>query len=959
MVKTEKVGFLSQVHQGVRREAQQKNRVSSDDNYEKGNSSHFQNSIDRKTKGLDLEGKVVNGNDSENESPLRRPSKRRIQNSNRSSSSTSKLSVPRRSESQRRKHREAMGYTDSNDQDTDVGANSIKNSVPPSYDSLGRSSSSSSKAQRNLDKIKRSNDGSSSSKTSSRSRRRSTSSNKISRSQSLPRSRNNKLGQTKNAEPKHNKEKSDTVKKRSSSVKPVKSRNNVSSESKSQSGDDLSAGKIKPSESAVGNENKGEPVNLRNSTSKLCKEKLVVSKSKAPTDISIATSSFPDQLNKEVQESETSNKSILNDQIKSEMNPEMLQKFREFLHQQNAEINQKTTVASSIPTNASSSSSSLSGNTNIPADIAHQLYLSYLSAYYAGATGVWPPPAPPAYIMPQQARNPGAQFPYFQSSYNYASELNKINPQQHLNYPYLQTSFNQDQPDPSHAASQNVELVNSTLKSPVSCPEDYSPSPAVGNQNNQSSVPVRRRYSLERACQSDSRSSQCEDDMSNSNNTAATGNSMSDVSVHSNPNRSSEVTVSSTSKGRFVYVRSRQNSCSSSKKSLIADDAHSLAPSNKSSQSSKSSSNNKASAAQQSLGEQQPDFESLPPPPAETPSDVDDLPISKHAAPLATVDDDQMSHVSVDSNALSIIDMVGNLPQNVLKHGVPRNDGLSDTDDSKAALTRQEVAVEKHELPAKPLVNDVAVTDQPPEPSTPAFHAQISTDYESNNNLSAVPPPTYQDSIADSATTEVDEDTIKSIKDIAHSSAIGCAATSQSSLNGEVEKPSDKDSSLKDTNHASPEKGENFDYYSSLSKQKNKYEEGEYRKCVEVYGFNPSWTDKQVGLQLKLFRRLRLNRTGNQHALCMLPSVEEADRLLNTQFANMQVRLLTDATDKTKEKAERKLNGEKGKSTLSLASNMSRVSRATNASVANRMIMNSLGRSNKDKLSTSKHSNAK
>ena len=42
--------------------------------------------------------------------------------------------------------------------------------------------------------------------------------------------------------------------------------------------------------------------------------------------------------------------------------------------------------------------------------------------------------------------------------------------------------------------------------------------------------------------------------------------------------------------------------------------------------------------------------------------------------------------------------------------------------------------------------------------------------------------------------------------------------------------------------------------YSSLSKQKNKYEEGEYRKCVEVYGFNPSWTDKQVGLQLKLFR---------------------------------------------------------------------------------------------------------
>ena len=56
-------------------------------------------------------------------------------------------------------------------------------------------------------------------------------------------------------------------------------------------------------------------------------------------------------------------------------------------------------------------------------------------------------------------------------------------------------------------------------------------------------------------------------------------------------------------------------------------------------------------------------------------------------------------------------------------------------------------------------------------------------------------------------------------------------------------------------------------------------------------------------------RRLRLNRTGNQHALCMLPSVEEADRLLNTQFANMQVRLLTDATAKTKKNPKPKAQG--------------------------------------------------
>ena len=844
---------------------------------------------------------VINGNDSvsDDESPPRqsrsRPTNRKLKQLS-PRPSTSKLSVPKVSESQRRKHREAMGYTDSNDQDTDNGVNSLRTSVPPSYDSLGRSSSSSSKAQRNLDKIKRSNDSGNSCKTTSRTRKISASSNKISRSQSLPRSRNNKLGQIKNTEAQYSKEKSDTVKKRSSSVKPFKSRKKVSSESKSQSGDDMSVQKIAPYEGVVANENKGELSNSRASSSssknlrnsKLCKEKFVDLKSKTSAKSSKVTTSISDQLSEGDKESQILNKCIVNDQIKSEtdISPEMLQAFREFLHQQKAEVYQKTTVASSIPTNGSSSQS---GNATIPADVAHQLYLSYLSAYYAGATGVWPPPAPPAYIMPQQTRNtPGTQFPFFQSSYNYASileELNKINPQQHLNYPFLQTSFNQDQQgstDPANPTTQNDELMNTSLKSPVSCPDDYSPSPAVANQNNQSSVPSRRRYSLERACQSDSRSSQCEDDMSNSNHTVATENSMSDVSVHSNPNKSSEVTVSSTSKGRVVYVRSRQNSYSSSKKSVTADDANSLAPSNKSSQSSKSLNNNKESTAQYSFKEQQSgekikvisynqstsnnlcfppsnhlkninaqhnslsppplplpptdhpallkndasmpsndniplitdlnksyslhdnttrgpettsleknvttasytninlnsmkkinviespaDFKSLPPPPAET-SDVDDLPISKHAAPLATVDDDQMSHVSVDSNALSIIDMVGNLPQNVLKRGVPRNDGLSDTDDSKAAITHHKIVVEQHESPPHPPLNNI-VSDQITEPNTPVFEAQISSDEESSNVLSAVPPPTYQDSIADSA-TEVEDDTVKSITDIAHSS---------------------------------------------------------------------------------------------------------------------------------------------------------------------------------------------
>lgn len=37
-----------------------------------------------------------------------------------------------------------------------------------------------------------------------------------------------------------------------------------------------------------------------------------------------------------------------------------------------------------------------------PPHVAHQLYLSWMGAYYAGATGSWPPPPPPYLVQPKE-----------------------------------------------------------------------------------------------------------------------------------------------------------------------------------------------------------------------------------------------------------------------------------------------------------------------------------------------------------------------------------------------------------------------------------------------------------------------------------------------------------------------------------------------------------------------------
>ena len=44
---------------------------------------------------------------------------------------------------------------------------------------------------------------------------------------------------------------------------------------------------------------------------------------------------------------------------------------------------------------------------SLPPNLVHTLYMSWLGAYYAGATGTWPPPAPPSFILPSTS-NPSA-----------------------------------------------------------------------------------------------------------------------------------------------------------------------------------------------------------------------------------------------------------------------------------------------------------------------------------------------------------------------------------------------------------------------------------------------------------------------------------------------------------------------------------------------------------------------
>ena len=48
----------------------------------------------------------------------------------------------------------------------------------------------------------------------------------------------------------------------------------------------------------------------------------------------------------------------------------------------------------------------------LPPHLSHQIYLAWLGAYYAGAAGTWPPPAPPAFLFPHVAAANSAMPPF-------------------------------------------------------------------------------------------------------------------------------------------------------------------------------------------------------------------------------------------------------------------------------------------------------------------------------------------------------------------------------------------------------------------------------------------------------------------------------------------------------------------------------------------------------------------
>ncbi|MEL6741669.1 MAG: hypothetical protein AAFP26_13515 [Planctomycetota bacterium] len=211
----------------------------------------------------------------------------------------------------------------------------------------------------------------------------------------------------------------------------------------------------------------------------------------------------------------------------NDISPDMLQAFREFLQQQQ----QQSQAEYPNP-----STSQAPAAQTIPAELAHQLYLSYLSAYYAGATGVWPPPAPPAYIMPHRAGNSAAaQFPFFQASAfpNYmVPPMEDKSAQQQPNYGYPYLPFASDQTANS-APGDHYQSGGGTLQAPPGG-EDYAPSPAYqapGDGVMTTGTTRVRRDSLERAFQSDSCKSStatCEDDQPG--NVASAGNDAPSVS---------------------------------------------------------------------------------------------------------------------------------------------------------------------------------------------------------------------------------------------------------------------------------------------------------------------------------------------------------------------------------------------------------------------------------------------
>jgi len=841
---------------------------------------HSGASLERRMRGLQLEGQVINGDSSDTGDDVETQyssstSKDRRQNKTQRSispSSPARSSCTSRLATTRKSADHSEHYSSSAREDDDA-INSADTEDPPSYDSVRPKSLS--KVRRNLDRIKRT---SSTHRSNDSSRRQMTSdSRKMGRSQSVPRKTRDTL--TRNAGTQCSREET-----------KIKT-----SKKKSLSNDTLLDGSNNTLYMSLPADQKPQIEASKSRSSSKRREK-------NKTFSKTSTDSIP------TEKEETK-------PTEADISPDMLQAFREFLNQQQ---------------DAAASQPAPSTSNIIPAELAHQLYLSYLSAYCAGATGVWPPPAPPSYIMPQHVRN-NPQYPFLQTP-AFANLLPSYDDPKTSStyYPYLPTAF-----------PTSSDFPPSADKTHSSGAEDYAPSPAA-YQNDAVTSHV-RRYSLERACQSDScKSSACGDEVA-SNHRATT----SDVSCNSSVTRNSEIAVSSTSKGNVVvYVRSRANS-SDSKRSEELPHPTSTKKSRRSYQPRDQSIEKKRGemvtssspalmSSHDDVTTQQPNasINDIPligsnPHVRKTPNPTSSRPTNQ-PPPSSTFTNSVEMEPSIPPQPTSDSDIsfphedIRHAPLALMDDDVTTDDKMSHAS-SISALSSIIDLVEPHKVVTKQPEPEVVATDSgahlPATPHLPGYSEVISSDVEvkdikATNRLLQPPPRTTSfGSVETNPTTEESSTPVSS-----------------PSGNGSADQASDQDTNqIKPTTNNIADKKESYAYYNC--KQASKWKDEKYQCFVEVYDFNPELEDKELAKNFHSFKGLRMNRVSRFHALCLLPTLEDAEKMLKQKFETFKVRSLESASDRSKSKAERKVaDKELGRrSTLSLSSNISR-----NPSIASR-----------------------
>ncbi|CAK8688659.1 unnamed protein product [Clavelina lepadiformis] len=207
---------------------------------------------------------------------------------------------------------------------------------------------------------------------------------------------------------------------------------------------------------------------------------------------------------------------------------------------------------------------------------------------------------------------------------------------------------------------------------------------------------------------------------------------------------------------------------------------------------------------------------------------------------------------------------------------------------------------------------------------------------------------------ADSLDRLSDKHIVRDPSDVTNSVRNGAAASDTSSLSegnagnsasdssydadqSRFEEVKKSDNLLKDLDGDIVVQDPQFDYY-NWKPNKDKYRDEKYGKFVEVYNISPDLSDIGVTKYLTKYKGLRLSRVDHTLALCTLPSPDVAMKFLKEDFPAFDTRPLYEASEKSKKKADFKLEDEDYEAV--------RATRPpTDPAVAKRLIAGSLGNS--------------